>query len=44
MHGQMLQLSPTTSLVLGVCTSGLYVRTGLSPTLDQIETFLANWK
>jgi hypothetical protein len=30
-------------LALGVSTSGHYVRTGESPTLAQLETFLANW-
>ena len=29
---------------IGVCTSGHYVRTGESPTLADLETFLANWR
>jgi hypothetical protein len=37
-------LSPEACLGVGVCTSGHYVRTGRSPTLADLETFLANWK
>lgn len=42
-QGQLLGLPPESCLALGVCTSGHYVRTGVSPTLDDLETFLANW-
>jgi sugar/nucleoside kinase (ribokinase family) len=42
--GQLLGFSPTACLGMGVCTSGYYVRTGFSPSLDDLETFLANWK
>lgn len=42
-QGQLLGLDPESCLALGVCTSGHYVRTGLSPTFDDLETFLANW-
>jgi hypothetical protein len=42
--GQMMGLSPEGCLTLGVSTSGHYVRTAISPTLADIETFLANWK
>jgi hypothetical protein len=42
--GQLLGLSPEACLGLGVCTSGHYVRTAQSPSLDHLETFLANWK
>ncbi|MCF7689521.1 MAG: carbohydrate kinase family protein [Cephaloticoccus sp.] len=42
--GQIIGLSPEACLGVGVCTSGHYVRTGQSPTLGDIETFLANWK
>ena len=42
-QGQLLGLSPEGCLALGVCTSGHYVRTAVSPTLDDLETFLANW-
>jgi hypothetical protein len=42
--GQLLGLSPEACLVLGVCTSGHYVRTAQSPTLDDLETFLSTWR
>ena len=42
--GQLLGLDPEACLTLGVCTSGHYVRTGESPTLGALETFLANWR
>lgn len=42
--GQLLGLDPEACLTLGVCTSGHYVRTGESPTLATLETFLANWR
>lgn len=41
--GQLLGLSPTSCLTLGVGTSGYYVRTATSPTLPDLQTFLANW-
>jgi hypothetical protein len=41
--GQLLGLDPEACLVTGVCTSGHYVRTGLSPSLEDLQTFLANW-
>jgi sugar/nucleoside kinase (ribokinase family) len=41
--GQLLGLAPEACLGLGVCTSGHYVRTGLSPALSDLESFLANW-
>jgi hypothetical protein len=40
---EMLGLSPEACLGVGVCTSGHYVRTARSPSLGDIETFLANW-
>lgn len=40
--GQALGLPPEACLTLGVSTSGHYVRTGHSPSLAEIETFLAN--
>jgi hypothetical protein len=40
--GQLLGLSPEACLGLGVGTSGHYVRTARSPSLDDLETFLAN--
>lgn len=42
-QGQMLGLDPEACLTLGVCTSGHYVRTACSPTLDDLEDFLAAW-
>jgi sugar/nucleoside kinase (ribokinase family) len=42
-QGRMLGLDPEASLVLGVCTSGHYVRTAASPGLDDLEKFLAGW-
>lgn len=41
---QLMGLSPESCLGVGVCTSGHYVRTGCSPALGDLETFLANWK
>lgn len=38
--GQLLGLSPEACLATGVGTSGYYVRTGKSPNLDELETFL----
>ncbi len=42
--GQLLGLDPEGCLALGVSTSGHYVRTGESPSLAALETFLANWR
>ncbi|HYP17670.1 MAG TPA: PfkB family carbohydrate kinase [Opitutus sp.] len=42
--GQLMGLSPESCLALGVSTSGHYVRTAKSPSLADLETFLANWK
>jgi len=42
-QGQLLGLAPESCLALGVCTSGHYVRTGQSPTLANLESFLASW-
>jgi len=41
---QLMGFTPESALGLGVCTSGHYVRTAVSPTLADLETFLANWK
>ena len=43
-QGQMLGLDSEACLSMGVCTSGHYVRTGKSPSLDDLEKFLATWK
>jgi hypothetical protein len=40
----MLGLDPEGCLALGVCTSGHYVRTAESPSLDDLEKFLASWE
>ncbi|CAM2855994.1 carbohydrate kinase family protein [Rariglobus hedericola] len=42
-NGQLLGLSPESCLAVGVCTSGHYVRTGQSPTLNDLTTFLQTW-
>ena len=42
--GQLLGLGPEACLGLGVCTSGLYVRTARSPALGDLESFLAQWR
>jgi hypothetical protein len=42
--GQLIGLDPEACLAVGVSTSGHYVRTGESPSLATLETFLANWK
>jgi hypothetical protein len=42
--GQLLGLTPESCLALGVSTSGHYVRTAESPSLANLETFLANWR
>ncbi len=42
--GQLLGLEPEACLTTGVCTSGHYVRTGQSPTIADLQTFLANWQ
>jgi pfkB family carbohydrate kinase len=44
MIGQLLGVSPESCLALGVSTSGFYVRTGLSPSLGDLESFLAQWR
>jgi hypothetical protein len=40
----MLGLEPEACLALGVCTSGHYVRTAVSPSLDDLDTFLGTWE
>ncbi|MBS0633770.1 MAG: carbohydrate kinase family protein [Verrucomicrobia bacterium] len=41
---EMIGLTPEACLGVGVCTSGHYVRTAKSPSVSDLETFLANWK
>lgn len=40
--GQLIDLSPEACLTLGASFSGYYVRTGHSPTLNEIEAFLSH--
>jgi sugar/nucleoside kinase (ribokinase family) len=42
-HGRLLGLDPEACLCLGVCTSGHYVRTGISPGIDELVEFLESW-
>jgi len=42
--GQLLGLGPESALALGVSTSGFYVRTARSPSLGDLESFLASWR
>ncbi len=41
---QLLGFPPLACLTVGVCFSGHYVRTGESPSLDNIKSFIKNWK
>lgn len=41
--GLILKEAQQVAVALGVCTSGHYVRTAQSPTLDDLEKFLTNW-
>jgi sugar/nucleoside kinase (ribokinase family) len=41
---QMLGMRPEACLGIGVATSGFYVRTAQSPTIADLETFLAKWE
>lgn len=43
MSAQQLGLSPEACLTVGVCFSGFYVRTAVSPSLDDIHNFLRDW-
>lgn len=42
--GQILSLSPEQSLILGVATSGYYVRNAKSPSFENLKEFLNNWR
>lgn len=42
-NGQLAGLPPEACLAVGVSTSGHYVRTGKSPTLTDLITFLQTW-
>ncbi|MDA0345770.1 MAG: carbohydrate kinase family protein [Verrucomicrobia bacterium] len=41
---QLLGFPPLVCLTIGVCFSGHYVRTGESPSLEDIKNFIQNWK
>jgi len=41
--GQALGLEPLESLMLGVCTSGFYVRNAKSPSFEQVIDFAEKW-
>lgn len=41
--GLLYDLSPHESLLLGIATSGFYVRNRKSPTLEQLAFFLESW-
>jgi len=41
--GQLLGLSPEACLTVGVSVSGFYVRTAVSPSLNDIDSFLRSW-
>jgi sugar/nucleoside kinase (ribokinase family) len=41
--GRLIGLSPTAALTLAVATSGFYVRTAVSPSLDELADFIATW-
>ncbi|MFP4070250.1 MAG: PfkB family carbohydrate kinase [Opitutales bacterium] len=41
--GRLLGFSPEAALTLAVATSGFYVRTAVSPSLDDLEQFIATW-
>jgi len=41
--GQSLDLDPLSSLTLGVCTSGFYVRNAKSPTFGEVVAFADDW-
>lgn len=42
-NAQMLGLQPEECLATGVCTSGHYVRTGISPSIENIRALLESW-
>ncbi|MDR1542064.1 MAG: carbohydrate kinase family protein [Clostridiales bacterium] len=42
--GQALGISPLNSLLLGVSTSGFYVRNAKSPSIDDLLKFLIDWE
>lgn len=41
--GRLLGLSPVAALTVAVATSGFYVRTAVSPSLDELAEFIGTW-
>jgi sugar/nucleoside kinase (ribokinase family) len=41
--GKLLNFDNSASILLGVSTSGFYVRTGQSPSIDDLVGMLRNW-
>ena len=41
--GRLIGLSPVAALTVAVATSGFYVRTAVSPSLDELAEFIATW-
>lgn len=41
---QLLGMPPLACLTVGVCFSGHYVRTGASPSLANVQSFIQHWK
>lgn len=41
--GQLIEASPLACLTTGVCSSGFYVRTGKSASLNDLDQFLRKW-
>lgn len=42
--GRLIGLSPEAALTLAAATSGHYVRTAVSPSLDDLAKFIASWE
>lgn len=42
--GLLLDLTPEEALLLGMSTSGFYVRYAKSPNFDELKTFIIDWK
>jgi hypothetical protein len=41
--GRLIGLSPAAALTIAVATSGFYVRTAVSPSLEELSEFIATW-
>lgn len=42
-NGWLNGMTPGESLLMGVCSSGFYVRHGYSPNMDELTGFIKNW-